>query len=189
VGTRKRFIVRTDRPIYQAGERVLLSVEAYDEDFEPLATDREEFRTVSAEWVVPGGTPAGDRARPLSIAATRPGVYEATLAVEAAGEHRINVKDPVTGEYVEINIRVASTSPERRSIVRNVELQEDLAAATGGKSYDLASAGEVVDDLRLPARPDTRLEVVPLWNTWPVFFVVVGLMLIEWWGRRRVNLP
>ncbi|HVC94903.1 MAG TPA: hypothetical protein VND64_14505 [Pirellulales bacterium] len=189
VGTRKRFIVRTDRPIYQTGERVLLSIEAYDENFEPLATDREEFRAVSAEWVVPGRTPAGDRARLLSIAAARPGVFEATLVVEAAGEHRIHVKDPVTGEYVEINIQVASTSPERRSVVRNVELQEDLATSTGGKSYDLVSAGEMVDDLRPPARPDTRLEVVPLWNSWPVFFAVVGLMLFEWWGRRRCNLP
>jgi len=189
MGTRKRFIVRTDRPIYQAGERVLLSVEAYDENFEPLATDRDEFRAVSAEWVVPGGTPAGDRARPLSIAAARPGVFESSLVVEAAGEHRINVKDPVTDEYVEIQIQVTSTSPERRSVVRNVQLQEDLATATGGRSYDLASVDELVDDLRPPATPDTRLELVPLWNTWPVFFVVVGLMLIEWWGRRRVNLP
>ncbi|HUY35933.1 MAG TPA: hypothetical protein VMV69_24550 [Pirellulales bacterium] len=104
--------------------------------------------------------------------------------------HRLGVShDPVAGKYVEIDIQAAPTSPERRSVVRNVELQRELAAATGGKSYDLLNAADLVDDLRPPARPDTRLELVPLWNTWPVFCLVVGLMFFEWWARRRVNLP
>jgi hypothetical protein len=190
VGAQKRFVVRTERSRYQAGEQVLLEIEAYDENYEPLDTTQDEFRVVDAEWVVPGGT-AGlqERVQPLAIAATRPGAYQARLDVEVAGGHRINVKDPVTGEFVEVGFQVTATSPEQRSVVRNVELQTELALATGGKSYELENAGQLTDDLQSPRSADTRLEVIPLWNTWPVFLLVVGLMLGEWWARRRIHLP
>jgi hypothetical protein len=189
VGSQKRFRARTDRQKYLAGEQVLLSVEAYDQNFEPLQTDRQDFRAVSGEWVVPGRLPEQDRALPFTIPAARPGVFESRMRVDVAGEHRINVMDPVTGEFVEEYIHVSATSPEQRSVVRNVDLAGELAAATGGKSYDLANADELLDDLQAPSVPETRLEVLPLWNTWPVFCFAVGLMLTEWWARRRVNLP
>src|SRR5690606_9976155 len=36
LGSQKRFIVRTDRQQYQADDKVVLTVEAYDANFEPL---------------------------------------------------------------------------------------------------------------------------------------------------------
>ena len=33
------------------------------------------------------------------------------------------------------------------------------------------------------------MEVIPLWNTWLSFGLVVALMLGEWLGRKWANLP
>src|SRR5690606_23082136 len=45
LGQQKRFVVRTDRKEYQADDKVLLTVEAYDEDFNPLSEEEVEKRT------------------------------------------------------------------------------------------------------------------------------------------------
>ena len=39
-GSQKRFVVRTDRQQYQSDDKVLLTVEAYDENFEPLVAEK-----------------------------------------------------------------------------------------------------------------------------------------------------
>ena len=51
----------------------------------------------------------------------------------------MRVKDPVTGEFAETAFRVINVSAERQRSVRNTALAETLAAATGGKTYDLAT--------------------------------------------------
>ena len=68
------------------------------------------------------------------------------------GEYRVRVKDPVTGEYSEVNFQVASLSAERRSAVRNVALQNAISAETDGKAYDLTTVGSLVDDIRVNPR-------------------------------------
>ena len=106
----------------------------------------------------------------------------------AAGEHRVRVKDPVTGETIEVNFQVTSLSAERRSAVRNTGIQEQLSATTGGKSYDLITAARLPDEIHSVVRTESAIEVFPLWNTWPCFTLVVVLMLSEWLLRKLVNL-
>ena len=190
LGTQKRFVVRTDRRQYQADDHVLLTVEAYDADFEPLTEDDVPGRKLSAELILPEGGLLGEASvRPLSIAQLRDGVFEARIPVFAAGEHRVKVEDPVTGEDAEVQFRVARVSAERQRAVRNVALQEAVADATGGKSYDLVTVDKLPDEIELAAKTETAIQVIPLWNTWLCFACVVLLMLGEWLGRKWVNLP
>ena len=190
LGTEKRFVVRTDRRQYQADDHVLLSVEAYDADFEPLGEDQVPGRKLSAELILPErGLLGNGNVRPLTIPQLRQGVFETRIPVFAAGEHRVRVRDPVTDEDVEVTFRVARVSAERQRAVRNVALQEALADATGGKSYDLVTVDKLPDEIELVAKTETAVQVIPLWNTWLCFACVVLLMLGEWLGRKWVNLP
>lgn len=190
LGAGKRFVVRTDRPQYQPHDQVLLTVEAYDENFKPLAESALPQRKLIAEIVPPGGGDAGPSPpRTIPLAMLRDGVFEARFPVAAGGEHRVRVFDPVAKQHAETSFRVASVSVERQRAVRNTALQQALADATGGKSYDLAGAGRLPDDIRLPPRLETNIEVIPLWNTWLVFGLASGLMLAEWLGRKWMNLP
>jgi hypothetical protein len=190
LGTQKRFVVRTDRRQYQADDQVLVTVEAYDADFEPLSEEEVPGRKLAAELILPErGLSGGSNVRPLSIPQLRDGVFEARIPVFAAGEHRVRVTDPVADEDVEIAFRVAQVSVERQRAVRNVALQQAIADATGGKSYDLISVERLPDEIELVARTETAVHVIPLWNTWLAFACVVLLMLGEWLGRKWVNLP
>ena len=189
LGSQKRFVVRTDRRQYQADDQVLLTVEAYDANFEPLAEDKVPSHKLSAELILPGQSPQGAETRPLSVAQLREGVFETRIPVFAPGEHRIKVRDPITNENVETAFRVASVSVERQRAVRNVALQQAIADTTGGKSYDLTTADRLPEEIQLASKTETRVEVIALWNTWLCFGCVIVLMLGEWLGRKWVNLP
>lgn len=189
LGNQKRFVVRTDRQHYRSGDEVAVTVEAYDKDFQPLQEGDVPERRLAAELIRPEPDDQGDRSSELSIPQLRPGVFAARWTVAADGEHRLRVTDPVTGAPAEVSFTVADVSIERRNPVRNVALQEALAAETGGRSYDLTSAARLAEDFQPPRRRETTVEIFPLWSTWLTFLLVLALLFGEWFGRKLVNLP
>ncbi len=188
LGNEKRFVVRTDRQKYLVEEKATLTIEAYDENFEPLDEESLDDRTLQAELVIPGTGGAAEQVRPITISQLRRGVFETRLPNFSVGEYSVRVKDPVTGEFSEVRYDVSGASAERRSGVRNIRLQEDLAAQTNGRSYDLTTVSGLVNDLDL--RPTVKVEPrnYPLWSTWLWFIPIVGLMLSEWLVRKLINL-
>ena len=218
LGAGKRFEVRTDRRQYRADEQVILTVDAFDAQYQPLAEDKVPGRKLQGQWEWTGermkdeggrmkdesGTGNSERgnpktgssafrlppsAFPLAIPALREGVFETRLGPLVSGEHRVQVTDPITQEKVETTFRVTSVSVEDERAVRNTVLERDLAAVTGGKNYDLTTVSQLPDGIRLTSKTETKVQVVELWNTWLVFGLVGFFMLGEWLGRKRANLP
>jgi hypothetical protein len=106
-----------------------------------------------------------------------------------AGEHRIIVDDPVTRETSQAAFTVTSVSVEQRSASRNIALQEAIAAATGGRAYDIASASKLAADVDPVARPEHAMKVFPLGMTWACLLLGLGLLVGEWIVRKRLSLP
>jgi hypothetical protein len=188
LGSEKRFVVRTDRPQYRAEEKVTLTVEAYTEDFEPLSAEQLPQQALSAELTVHDGAEVGEQVRTITIPLLRSGVFEAQIPVYTAGEYLVRVKDPIANNFSEVRFDVSELSAERRSSVRNVRLQEELAAETGGKDYDLATVGKLVDDLKLEPVVEHYTRNHPLWSTPLWFGALIGLMLGEWFFRKLIHL-
>ncbi len=189
LGSQKRFVVRTERQQYQPDETVLVTVEAYDENFEPLTGDTLDEHHLSGELWLPGrSTDAPGDVRSLTLTEYRPGVFESRIPVSDAGDYVARVNDPVTLEPVDVYFQVADLSVERRSATRNRSLQENIAAETGGQSCELDSVRETLADFSPPRLTESSVEVFPLWSTWMSFGAVIGLMLIEWLYRKFANL-
>lgn len=188
LGAEKRFVVRTDRHEYRAEEQVTLTVEAYDENFEALTDDDVAGRALEAELLIPSTSSAAEQSRAVSLPMLRPGVFEARVPVYSAGDYRLRVKDPVTGDFQETRFDVADVSAERRSAVRNVRLQEDLARETGGRSYELTNASRLIDDLQVAPVRQSLTRNHALWSTPLWFGLIVLLMLGEWLMRKLVHL-
>jgi len=189
LGDQKRFVVRTDRRQYRSGDDVLVTVEAYDEDFNPLSDAMIPEHQLTAEWQSPVPNAAGAQAETLAIRQLRPGVFETRLTVSTEGEYRLRVTDPITHTPSEIAIQVSDLSIERRNPVRNVSLQQQLAEESGGQSYELTNLASFLEDFQHPRPRETSVEILPLWDTWLTFIVVISLMLAEWLLRKVVHLP
>jgi hypothetical protein len=188
LGADKRFVVRTDRQQYRAEDKVTLTIEAYDENFEPLDEQDLAQSTLTAELTLPGPNGITDETRELAVPLLRKGVFEARIPVDVAGEYRIRVKDPISTNFREVRFDVTGLSAERRSGVRNARLQEDLATETHGKTYDLTTVASLPDDLEVKVAVESYTRNYPLWSTPLWFIALVGLALGEWFFRKMSHL-
>jgi hypothetical protein len=186
LGSEKRFVVRVDQPQYRAEDKVLLSVEAYDENYEPLGDEGLPERGLTAELIVPAR--GGAQTQPLLVPMLRKGVFEARIPVFAVGSYSLRVKDPVTGRLDEQRFEVTPLSAERRNAVRDARLQNELAQVTGGRSYDLTTVERLLDELKLEPIMQRQTRNLTLWTT-PLWFAAgVVLMLGEWLARKALWL-
>ena len=187
LGSQKRFRVETDRPSYQAGQKVRISVEAYDRRYKPLEL---ENNSLSARLLVqqsPGESKGLQTELRIPLARDKM-FFETSLPVFTPGQYRLLVKDPVTLEEVETTFKVAPTTAERRSAVRNVALQQTLAEHTGGKIYELHEVGTMAEDIEDRPVEEISERRVRLWNTWLILGLGLMLMLGEWVTRKLLNL-
>ncbi len=194
LGQQKRFVTRTDRKEYQADEKVLLTVEAYDEDFKPLTEEEVEKRigqkSLEYEIHMPGpGSSSSVEKQQARVTQLKPGVFETRIPVSRDGEYSIRVTDPITGKSADpIHFQVTKVSAERRSAVRDIAVQNRLADQSGGKAYELTDVNNILRDFNPPSITERPKDIRPLWSTWPCFALLILLMLGEWWGRKMVNL-
>ena len=188
LGSHKRFVVRTDKTQYRSDDQVQVTVEAYDKEFHPLDEKEIPDRRLTAEIVRPDRDAEGNRAQIFGIPQLKQGIFETRVPVFSGGEYRLRVSDPVANEVVEMNFNVANVSIERRNPIRNVSLQKNIAAETGGKSYDLLDVDQFPDDFQPARQKETSLEIIPLWSTWLIFGLMISLLMVEWFVRKRVNL-
>ncbi|MBA4030819.1 MAG: hypothetical protein C0478_07995 [Planctomyces sp.] len=187
IGSQKRFVVRTDKTRYRADEKVVVTVEAYDQNFNPLGADQIPEGRLSGELSAVD-TPGAEPQR-IAIPALRPGVFETRMQMTSGGEHQLSIFDPLEKQPVTTSFTVASASAERRSAVRNEALQTSLATETGGKSYSLNQFAQLAKDIKSPEFKARQVVILPLWATWLCFGLVVGLLSIEWALRKGTNLP
>ncbi len=190
-GVQKRFVVHTDRQQYQADDEVILTVGAYDANFMALTETKLPGNKLTAELVLPAASSRQvGQTREIPVPQSRAGgIFEARFPVYAEGEYRIRVRDPIAKDFAEATFRVTALSAERERPVRNAALQQSIADETGGKSYDLTTAGQLPDQIPALSKVETAVQVVPLWSTKFMFFCVLLLMFSEWLGRKWVNLP
>ncbi len=189
LGTQKRFVVQTDRQQYKVDDKVILTVEAFDANYQPLADEQLAEGRLVAEVFVPGRQVDGaQRIEQYNVTRRKDSLFEARIPVDTGGEYRLRVKDPVSGKFAEANFRVTDLSAERRSAVRNVALQNDLARVhPAGRALELADAGKLADEIQLKVEEEPTIQILNIWSTWPVFLLVVGLMVAEWLVRKLVS--
>jgi hypothetical protein len=187
IGGGNRFKIKRVDSKYMAGDKVRITVQAYDKNYEPL-----EVTELSALHLPANAPVNADAATEFKIPVSQDGVvFETEIPVYAEGSHRILVTDPVTNERHEMNVVVEQLAIERRNPVRSFDLQEKVAnkGSPGSRALELYELTTLASHLtpetyQVPAAPKT----VELWNTWLVLILVIGLLLAEWLGRKLVNL-
>ena len=192
-GYQKRFVVKTDRPegkSYKTDDEIVLTVDAYDEDFGALKQDKVTDGQLTAEITIPGSGDEPSKVDTISIPFARDGVFETRFPVFQEGEYQVRVRDPVNDQYTEPRVfRVVSQSAERTNAQRDFQLERDLARETSGRRYDITEAANLAETIVVPELKETTVRVFPLWNTWLCFGLVLLLMLTEWAGRKWIHLP
>ena len=124
----------------------------------------------------------------FGVSQLREGIFEARFPVSQGGDYRVRVVDPITKETSEVRFAVTSLSAERRSAVRNKALEQQLAADTGGKTFDLTNYQSLPGSIKMAVEPSKNERIFPLASTWLCFGLITALLILEWLVRKLVNL-
>ena len=188
-GADKRFVIDPlpETP-FRPDDEVPITVRAWDRNFERLTQEDVAGGALTAE-LVRLGAGENETVSPLSLPMTRAGVFESRAPVYQPGEYRLRVTDPITSEVHEARFSVADVSAERRVATRDTALQTALAAAVpGGGAIEPDQLAAVLAAFDPPRRVRTTTDILPLWDSWLMFGLVVVLLLCEWLGRKAANL-
>ncbi len=183
LGQQKRFSPATDLTTYQTGERVTVTVEAYNQNYENLDVDNLQARLL--RQTAAGSQSVDDIQIPLARDNV---VFETSIPPLEPGLYRLLVMDPETNEEFELGFEVTTASRERLDVVRNTSLQKQLGDITGGQACELYELPEVLDQLETRDITQYTERQLPLWNTWFILLLVLIVMHTEWLARKLTNL-
>ena len=183
LGQQKRFAPSTDLTTYQTGERVTVTVEAYNRNYEHLDVTSLQARLLRQ-------TAAGSQhIDDIQIPLARDNVFfEASIPPLEAGLYRLLIMDPETNEEFELGFEITTASRERLDVVRNTSLQKQLGDISGGQACELYELPEILNQLEAQDIKQYTERQLPLWNTWLILVLVLIIMHTEWLARKLSNL-
>lgn len=183
-GSRNQIMLLTDRDRFQPGEPVVVTARLLDEKFQPIKTPASELTVVGPE----------NRTRTVALEPieNRPGYYQGRFIADQVGAFRLSVSLPQRGNdapRAQREIVVAPSDVELTNPILRRPTLKALAEQTGGRYFEIDEARSV------PEFVEDRSQTVvvrerprPLWDNAYVLAALVGLLCIEWFVRRNVNL-
>ena len=182
LGQSKSAELKSDRLVYNRGDKVTLRVRFFNEKEIPTGDDPVEVvverRGADTQKVV------------LSKVPQAPNAFECQLRRPAEGTYHAWVARPDFSESPpSADFRVEA--PDRELRIRGLDKVELSGAArkTGGKFYSLAAASSLPGDIpRGRPIPIQSEEPIRLWARWEVLLLFALLLTAEWLLRKRLRL-
>jgi uncharacterized membrane protein len=180
---KRRGTIETDRSRYEVGDRIVAVARLLDPAFKPLSAPQ-----VNGVLEAPSGEKIPMILRPTP---DQPGRFEAIATARMTGRHllRVELEDAAAGTKIETALSVVPPSLETARTWQDAELLKEIAAASQGAYFTVATARD------LPPRiPDKRQTVTvqgkphSLWDTGLVLFLIASLLIAEWALRKRFKL-
>jgi len=171
--------VDTDRENYRLGEETIIQVKVAGADYGPVKNARVavevRLEETQSNLVTLKGKTTSEGNLTLRYKAERPGPYRIKAKVNAGHQ--------VRGE-AETVFTVSEQGPELEDLAGDGAFLAALASASGGVVLTEANVGQ----LELLSRRERALSqrtVIPLWDRFPPYYLLLALVCGEWGLRRR----
>ncbi len=118
-------------------------------------------------------------------------LFEGALPQASEGEYEVRVLPPpvLDGAIPTTTFRVDAPAGEMERVQMNEAELIRVASISSGKFYTPEATGSFLKDLPKPQKvPLDTDPPIPLWNTWPVLGLFLGLIVTEWVLRKRKQL-
>ncbi|MCF7853831.1 MAG: glutamine amidotransferase [Candidatus Pacebacteria bacterium] len=114
--------------------------------------------------------------------------YLCEFSPQAAGKYSITVVNPAGTEEAQERILVKKADRERTGAPVNRRFLAEVAQQTDGAFVPWKQRFDMLDDIPNIPHETQIVEERPIWNRWPLYVLLVGLFLSEWWLRRHHDL-
>jgi uncharacterized membrane protein len=174
--------LETDKERYREGEEVLIKFNILKEDYTPSAGEKVNLTLVKV---------TGEREKQVLVSdkngnggfqflPDREGFYSAQIEVDREGE---KVSDA-------ISFGVLGENAEFDKPLVNAALLKNVAEITGGR-YVVLDKTKDLANFRFD-NPEvlvqTKRKTFSLWNNWWAYGLLVGVLMLDWWTRRKSGL-
>lgn len=176
----KLFRVTTNKEVYRSGEEVVVTAQAYFEDY----STRDNL-TVSATIAGP------EQSREILLEGRGRGLYEGRFHAIGGGDYTLRATAREGDQNVgsdDSKFTVEAFSIEFQQTAANPALLEKVTQQTGGYTIQADSLAAWVDGLEFPARRLQESRTIPLWNRWPLLVLVILTLCLEWYLRKRKGM-
>jgi hypothetical protein len=171
------------KPLFSRGEAIGFSGQVYDRNYRPL--DNADLRLdVSLS--------GGDQKYSLPLPSIGEGRYEGSIPMLTEGEYSFTASATANGAEVGKTagrFSVGDQSVEFSETKMNKQLLQQLAAVSGGTYADAADFDKLVNSLltkpSMKPSPRTMTSEIELWNLPTLFAVIIFLLGLEWFLRKR----
>ncbi|NQT88512.1 hypothetical protein HQ560_17225, partial [bacterium] len=185
VGAREQLTAEVDADVVARREAVHVRAAVLGLDLRPI-----NDAVVIARITDPFGN---SEEMPMDWVLSQEGVYQCRVAPEHEGDYAVAVR--VEGwdtAAAETGFLVGEPLIEFANAGLKADLLEDMAKTTGGYAFRPADADALVDAVAQSVE-STRLDGIEpqdreIWDTPLVFALILGIMGIEWFLRRRSGL-
>lgn len=129
---------------------------------------------------------------PLTRDESREGIFLGKSASLEHGQYEFTVEGGSLGDgakQARAQFEVLSETPnELTEISQNNSLLQQIAAESGGQ-YLPEESIRTLKDLVTPWKDGQSREIeIPIWNGFPLFLLIILLLGLEWWLRKRIGL-
>ena len=156
-----------------------------DSLFEPR-----EGLSVDVQVELPNG---GSVRLPISESIAEVGAYSATFEATEAGLHRVKLtaRDSDGADIGQLDAAVLARPDhlEFLSARYNPDFLKRLSAHTGGKFIELDALDELAEQIPYTDQAHARVDRFPLWHFPPFYILLVLLLCVEWYLRRKRGEP
>ena len=169
--------VTPDRP--EPGSPAMIELEVFDQALIDRLPERIDARVIRADGREAVVTLRGE-------GVTRSGVW----TPDAPGSVRVELA-PVAPELAALSARalVIESGDERRTLDTDHELLAELARRTGGRVVAWDETDRLAEWVPNRGRVHAGTPVIEtLWDKWIALLAVLGLLTVEWVGRRLMRL-
>ena len=177
-------LLHTDANRYSVGDRARVWAEAWDKDYK-----RTHAAKIRVEIQEPGGRVTSERMEPdLS----RPGVYVLELPLPAKGQYELRAWSALDGEGKAPDVaRIVAGDPdyEFQRFRLDRPFLEKLAAQTRGRYFSVGEVKELPERLTKAVHLEKSTVQRSWWDRVWLLALILGLLGVEWFLRRRVGLP
>lgn len=176
----KQLQVTTNKEIYRAGEEVVITAQAYFEDFTPR--DNLEIAVKIS---------LHNEVNEIILEGRGRGLYEGRFNALADGDYEFvataKENDATIGEE-KGKFTVEALKIEFLQTTANLSLLRKLAEKSGGKFLHADSLEQWVATLHFEDRTLVQNRTIQLWNRWPLLALVVLTLSLEWFVRKREGM-
>ncbi len=168
------------KSVFQNGEKIIFSAQIYDESLSAISDAEINLKTKSSSSSFETNFRSlGNGRYEAEFEGLEAGAYSFEAVAKRGEQNLGSEKGPFS---------VEEFSPEFAETPMNEALMRNLSEATGGKFVTASNIDDLAPFLKFETSYRDIHEEIAIWNKALLLFIIAGLLTVEWWMRKRLQL-